>query len=464
MISKIDINLLKQYIQKNLVEIVIFGIFFIISYLLFFQNLGALSLGSWDEAWYADIARNILIHKNPFFLTWNDQPFSDHPPAVFWLMSLSFLVFGISEISARIVSATSGFFCLILVYLLGKEIFLKKWVGFLSAVALCTAPWFVYRSRSGNLDIPLTLFFMLSFYFALKLAKDDRFKIPFIIATILLILSKTIVPFTILPSLIIIFWSHRRKLFKIQLLMPLLLFIGWFLSQSFFNPLFLKRFLMIGLPGVGIQTSFLDNLKLAKEYLHSGIGKWFWPSIMAIPGGFFLKNRHVLALSIFCVVFLSPFLFSSKGQIWHMIPVFPFLILGFFGVFLSVCDKFFKLNLVMYLIILIISGIFLGGQIQYIWDQMVNVPGYISDEAILSREASKYSEDFYIDGEFLPAAVYYSQKKVVQIKSELLSTLFRNEPHFLLITDQGRLNEAGVLSESYRILKKDRDKLLIQKL
>src|SRR3989344_3337898 len=108
---------------------------------LFFYKLGQSSLVNWDEAWYAVISRNILTTGDPLNLIYNGLPYIDHPPAGFWLIALSFKLFGINEFTARLASAVAGFISLIVVYFLGKELF-NRAVGITSALALSSSVWF----------------------------------------------------------------------------------------------------------------------------------------------------------------------------------------------------------------------------------------------------------------------------------------------------------------------------------
>ena len=129
-----------------------------------FNFLSKISLSSWDEAWYGVISRNILKTGDFINLLYNDHPFFDHPPFVFWLQATSLKIFGESEFSVRFPSFLLGLATVYIVYLLGRELFSKS-AGFFAGFALFTAPWFLTRSFSGNLDIPLTFLFTLSFYF-----------------------------------------------------------------------------------------------------------------------------------------------------------------------------------------------------------------------------------------------------------------------------------------------------------
>lgn len=474
-------------------------IFLILLAPLFFYKLGQSSLTSFDEAWYADIGRNILKTGDLFNLCWNGKYYLDHPPTGFWFIALGQAIFGINEFGSRISSAVFGILTIITLYFLGKELFYdlgkigSRVVGFASALALSSSPWFLYRARSGNLDVPLTFFFVLTIFLAVKSSKSKTFLIPFTISLILLILTKSVVPFTIVPVLIIIFWKSFPYKVK-ELLIPILLVLAilgmWFFSQLDNHDHFIERYLSIGLPGVEVKTSFLDNLKLVKEYLHNGIGKWFWPGVISILlGPLFLKKRFLI-LSVFFFSFFTPFLFSQKGHIWHLIPLHPFMILAFFGFFYSFLEwllrkfslslfplilkiisfkKNFKLSrdAVSYLVlipVLLICFYYSYLQIRRIWYEFVDVPAFISDEAILSKEAGKIDGRFYIDGDFGPTAVFYSGKKVEQIRNERLSEIFKYESNFAVITNDWRLKGINIPENQYKVIKKDRDKILVVKL
>lgn len=437
---------------------------------LFFYKLGQSSLVSFDEAWYGDISRNILKHKQIFDLYWNGAYYTDHPPAGFWLTAVFQKILGISDFSARAAQASAGFLTLILIYLFGKELF-NRIVGFASAIALASSPWFLFRARSGNLDISLTMFFILTLLLALKAAKDRKYLIPFSISFSLLLLSKTIVPFTIIPALLIIFWKSKNIKLK-NLIAPSLIILflvgSWFVAVFDNHDHFFQRYLQIGLPGVKTETSFFDNLKLMKEYLHNGIGKWFWPGILAIFLGPFLRQKRFFILTIFFLSFFLPFLTSNKGHIWHLIPAHPIMILAFIGFMYIVMDKVLNLKvnnnfktLGIISFIFIIVGYHSFIQMRRIWYEFVDINPFISDEAILSKEAGKYPQKFYMDGDFGPTAVYYSEKKVEQIRNDRLKQLFDTEEEFILITGNWRLEAEKIPENKYKIIKRDRDKVLL---
>lgn len=465
---------------------------------LFFYKLGQSSLVSFDEAWYADIGRNILNKVDLFNLYWNGNYYIDHPPAGFWFIALGQAFFGINEFGARFSSALFGLLTVVTVFFLGRDLFKdlgvfgSRLIGITSAIALSSSPWFLYRARSANLDATLTFLFVLTIYLAYKSSKSKKYLIFFTLSLVLLILTKSVVPFTILPVLLVIFWKNFPYKLK-DLVVPSLIFLSilglWFFSQLDNHDHFLERYLSIGLPGVGVKTSFLENLKLMKEYLHNGIGKWFWPGVISIFLGPFLLKKRFFILSTLFISFFTPFLFSQKGHIWHLIPLHPFMILSFFGFFYTVVylllikssfnifpsilniipsTKKFKLNsslnpFLAGIPIILICAYYSFLQIRRIWYEFVDIPAFVSDEAILSKEAGKYPEKFYLDGDFGPSAVFYSGKIVEQVRNERLKGLFEGKERFLVITNNWRLTELGIGEGEYMLLKSDRDKVLILK-
>lgn len=433
---------------------------------LFFYKLGQSSLVSWDEAWYAEIARNILQSGDIFNLFYNGDPYYDHPPLGFWMIAITFKIFGISEFWARFAPAVVGMSGIFVMYFLGRELF-NRAVGFAAALALSSSFWFLYRSRSGNLDSILTVLFILTLLLAVKAVKDRRFAIPFAASLAGLFLTKTLVPLTILPALAIIFWQGKNL--NLKNLWPAgLVFLSlvgsWFVVSYISQSNFLERYLMIGFPGASAEASYLDNLKLFKEYLHSGIGRWFWPGVAGILLGLVLHQRRFFVLALFAFAFAFPFIFSSKGQIWHLIPLHPILILSFFGTAFVVLEKIVRRRkLAAFLIIA--GGLYLSlTQIRQIWYQFIDIPAYVSDEAILSYEAGKFPYKFYIDGgDFTPAAVFYSGKDVEKVWEDGLTSLFETEPSFVLITSKWRLDKFNIKEDQYSIIKSDRDKILVVK-
>jgi len=435
--------------------ILLFSLFFLLP--VFFYKLSAVSLSSWDEAWYGVIARNIYLKGDLLNLSFNGRAFYDHPPFGFWLQDIAYKIFGISDFSVRFPSAILGFLTIIVLYLLGREIFGKS-AGFFAAISLATSPWFLFRARSGNLDVPLTFLFVLSFYLCIKASKNFTYLIPLSVSLGFLFLTKTLVPFTIIPALIIILW---KKVTLKNLFFPFLLFLiivlPWFVVNYFNNPDLISRYFAIGYPGNKSGTNIWQNILLTKIYLHNGIGNWFWWGILSFGFGLLLFRKKYFPIIVFIITFLLPFAFSNKGHIWHLIPLHPFWILVFFGL-IELTVKKYK-YILMFILFMLISW----NQIKRNWYEIINVPAYISDINILSTKSKEYNLPLYLDDDAVPEAIFYSGKDRVEriMGRDGIRMTFNSQKEFLLITRDWRLTEEKINAKEYTLIAKDRDKILI---
>jgi len=130
-------------------------------------NLGGGSLSSWDEAFYAEVSREILETNNWIDLTWGGSPWSDKPPLYMWVTAVFYKMFGVNEFSARLFSALSGTGIVILTYLFAARLFSRR-AGTVSAAMLLSTYHFLWLSRMGTLDVTFTFFLLLSVYSFLR--------------------------------------------------------------------------------------------------------------------------------------------------------------------------------------------------------------------------------------------------------------------------------------------------------
>lgn len=433
-----------------------------------FNLLSRVTLSSWDEAWYGVISRNILESGDWFNLWFNGRGFYDHPPFVFWLQAISIKIFGETEFAVRLPSFILGVATLVVLVMLSNKLF-GKLTGVFAALALITSPWFLTRSLTGNLDIPLTFLFVATFYLAIKLSDSSRktelgYLILYSISLGFLFLTKSLIPFTILP---VSFFLLRKKInvknFVILILTFSTLVLPWFLINIFNNPQFIGRYLSIGYPGASAQSNILENILLTKMYLHNGLGNWFWWGFLSMSFGFLFYRKKYISVLIFVATFLIPFAFSNKGHIWHLIPLHPFWTMSFFGL-IELANKNNKWTKLVLMVILFVVISF--GQIKREWYEILLANPYKSDISILSLHARNYELPLYLDDDSLPESVFYSGKTKVEriFRKGHLKEIFEGADQVLVITKMWRLEEEGVKQSQFSILLQDRDKLLIIKI
>lgn len=136
-------------------------ILFCVSAAVLLWNLASGSLSSWDEAIYAGVSREILETRDWIALRWAGLPWSEKPPLCMWMTAFFYMLLGISEFSARLFSALCGIGTVLATYLLAHRLYSRK-AAFASAMVLLSSWHFIWSSKTGMLDMPLTFFVTLS--------------------------------------------------------------------------------------------------------------------------------------------------------------------------------------------------------------------------------------------------------------------------------------------------------------
>jgi 4-amino-4-deoxy-L-arabinose transferase-like glycosyltransferase len=76
-----------------------------------------------DETLYARTAVEMLGSGNFIEPTFNGEVFAHKPPMIYWLMALSFAIFGENEFAARFISAPALAGSAFVTYLIGRRIY-----------------------------------------------------------------------------------------------------------------------------------------------------------------------------------------------------------------------------------------------------------------------------------------------------------------------------------------------------
>src|SRR5436189_5686933 len=74
-----------------------------------------------DEGRYAQIPKEMLARDSWVVPTLQGEPYLDKPPLMYWLVALSYSLFGVSAQSARLVPAVCVHLTILAVYLLGRR-------------------------------------------------------------------------------------------------------------------------------------------------------------------------------------------------------------------------------------------------------------------------------------------------------------------------------------------------------
>jgi 4-amino-4-deoxy-L-arabinose transferase-like glycosyltransferase len=128
-----------------------------------------------DESRYAEIPREMLARGDWIVPYLQGEPYLDKPPLLYWLVMLSYQVFGVADWAARLVPALAIHATVLLAYLFGKRSFGER-AAFWGALLLALAPGFTSMGRLLVLDGLLAFCVTLSIFAAFEALRGHRFR------------------------------------------------------------------------------------------------------------------------------------------------------------------------------------------------------------------------------------------------------------------------------------------------
>ena len=176
------------------------------SLLIFLGRQLDTGISNFDDAYYAQKAKEILDTGSFWIINHTGTPAFDNPPLPFWLTALTFSVFGISSYSSIFSSALFATGIVLITYRLSLLLYKDNWIAFASAFVLLFPGMFVDASRRGMMDIPVAFFVTLAFYAFFKARDIKPWYLVFGLATAGAILSKSVLglfPVTIVGAFLI---------------------------------------------------------------------------------------------------------------------------------------------------------------------------------------------------------------------------------------------------------------------
>lgn len=242
--------------------------------------------------------------------------------------------------------------------------------------------------------------------------------------------------------------------------------------------LFFQKLLHIGMR-TGNNNNILVSDILSSQtmnYLHYGIGKWYYPSLAATIGSIFYIWKYPVILPVLTAIFILFYGYLSNGntEIWHIIPLYPFLGLNtaFFAdrvVFISV--KVIRKAWFTYVTTGLLSVGFLLVCFYQIY-QFRNSVGLFdhgkSSWAKVASYANGYNLPLYFDADnIFPSLVFYSGKDVRMIHDNyngqrtLAEMIKAAHNPSLVLTEKWRLETDKINPETYKILKEEDGKVLL---
>ncbi|MFX1521432.1 MAG: glycosyltransferase family 39 protein [Promethearchaeota archaeon] len=253
----------------------------------------------------------------------------DHPPLAVSLYAFSFLIFGISEQSARIVPITFSLATSVVIYLICLHInpsqSRRRYVGLIALLSYSINPYVIQSSILIDIDQILTFFTTTLLYIFLKCEENFKWKYISIgsFALFLALFTRLETPIVLLIGVIVYYLIIRQPprkgyipIFLICFLGSLLFLVSWSSYCVFFNlnPLY---------PLIKNQEHLIE--------LEGGLNLWFWPLANILS----FVRWYTIPLGIVSILSLL-FAFKMKRTASYFILIafwslIPFIAFGFFS-------------------------------------------------------------------------------------------------------------------------------------
>jgi 4-amino-4-deoxy-L-arabinose transferase-like glycosyltransferase len=401
------------------------------SYLIYFQNLGQMTVRLWDESRNAVNALEMSQSGNLLVTTFDGAPdmWNTKPPLLIWMIAISMKIFGYTEGALRLPSALAATATTFFIFL-----FVKKYTGDLkialaSSLIMLTSAGYtgMHVARTGDYDAMLTLWITLySLFYFLFIQNLEKRKHLYLFVTflILAVLTKGIAGLIPLFGLFI-YTLYSRKFKQLLLLTSfyyvliafLATILGYYSLRNYFNPGYISAIFANELTGrfTDVNEGHIGGFWF---YLTGFAKDRFLPWIFIMPLSLIsiltVKNEKLKRLAIFSIFYSLSFLFvisSAKTKLfWYDAPFYPIAsILAAVGIISCLNLMIEKLrllpslkNFVLYALIVIIFAIPLKKAIIY-----ANTPQ--NDDADPTTNYSSYLKNFMLQNKKMKKITFIAE-------------------------------------------------------
>ena len=369
---------------------------------LFFR-LDRNKLQSWDEAVYAESAKEMAQGGDWLTPHWNQEPFYQKPPLAIWMTAILFRWIGVNELNARAFSAVCGVACIVLTFLIAAS-FLPLGHAFLAGLVLLVTPHFNYYARQGLLDVPLTAFLLLAIYSYIRSRNNKRWWLLVGCAFGLAVLTKGVAagPGILAVATVVAFArerSWRVREFWIGVILFFVIAGSWHLAMLLVHGrAFVAEY--IGGQVLSRSVSTFDTNPLGPAaYVKIAVLGFLPFTPFLIAGGITIwKTRRFSVsfglLSLF--VFLLYSLVPTKHP-WYMVPVYPALA----AVLCSVKR-----------IPYVLAAVLIIGAAIYCWMLDVTIPSLHPAVPGVVEQARKTTGPLNVPIDIAPAVLFYTDRKI----------------------------------------------------
>lgn len=159
-VAVLDNNATKKLVVHRWTDLdwKIFAAVVIGAILLFFPALGLMPILDPSDGYYSEGAREMVESGNYLVPYLNYVPWFEKPILIYWLISLSYKIFGVCEFAARVPAALSATILVALSYPFNRQ-YLRRRAALLSTCVLASSSLVLLIGHVAVTDMPLCLLF-----------------------------------------------------------------------------------------------------------------------------------------------------------------------------------------------------------------------------------------------------------------------------------------------------------------
>jgi 4-amino-4-deoxy-L-arabinose transferase-like glycosyltransferase len=373
---------------------------------LLLWHLNVEPLQNYDEATYAQVARESLQNHSFLTPTYADKPYLEKPPLAIWLIEKSEQFIQNPEIAVRLPSALAALTLIFVVMLFAAEVSGNLFIGALAGAILTTSGAFIEAARQARVDMVLVLCITLAVYFFWKGMHRGHWFLPFGVSLGAAIMTKNVIAGFALIGLfsLAIFYNNWKWLknayFWTSIAVAALIAAPWHLYETAqFGTSFWQEYLGHEVLARAVHDFFIIEPSNSQYLTYLFSFAYPWPAVFVMGAALMIilhqktlrddKAVYWMSLTVTLSVLIVFFIAKTKA-FSYLLPLYPFLALGIalsFGGCFLLASKNSKLVLLAALLIAL--GI---GAKNTLWDGWHENPYYIN-EIVLAREEKNIGQN-----------------------------------------------------------------------
>lgn len=327
-----------------------------------------------DETRYLTVAWEMFLRQDPVLLTLNFDPYFHKPPVMFWLINLSWTVFGVSRAAAMVPFFFLALAFVMLLRKLAEKLFPAEEGARerLIWITLGSVPFIIY-STLVMFDVMLSVFVMGFFLAALSYLEAPKFRQILLAGLCLgfggLVKGPVVLVYTAVPLLIYGVWQWRKGEAQAKFGTAQIIFFGiltglivagvWlFALLGKIGPDFLSEFIFKQTAGRidgQMESSHARPLYFYLPLIPVLLLPWaFFPAFWRNAKAVFLRAKDSAGMRLVSIWFIGGvviFSLISGKQPHYMVPLLPAVLL-----FIALCLKDVRIKTIQIVAIVLMAA------------------------------------------------------------------------------------------------------------